>query len=113
VEPTALLRSYFAAWKAADGEALVALLAEDVDAAGPLAAVHGAEAHAASLARSAVLFQDIVVERSVADGDDVLTWFTLRLQDGTDVAAANWCRVRDGRIARVRVTFDPRPMLPA
>jgi hypothetical protein len=23
---------------------------------------------------------------------------------------ANWCHVRDGKIATIRVTFDPRPL---
>jgi len=27
------------------------------------------------------------------------------------VAVANWARVEDGKVRRVRVTFDPRPLL--
>ena len=57
--------------------------------------------------------RDIVVERMVVDGGDVLTWFTFHTNDGTEMPAANWCRVEDGRIHSVRVTFDPRPLLGA
>jgi len=46
-----------------------------------------------------------------ADGSDVLTWFELHAPGADPVPVANWARVEDGKISRVRVTFDPRPLL--
>jgi hypothetical protein len=44
------------------------------------------------------------------DGDDAVTWFDLQTDRGP-IPVANWSRVENGRIARVRVAFDPRPIL--
>jgi hypothetical protein len=41
----------------------------------------------------------------------VLTWFELRTDTAGPMAIVNWSHVEDGRISRIRVTFDPRPML--
>jgi hypothetical protein len=51
------------------------------------------------------------VFRMVAEGDDVLTWFELVPKGGDPIPVVNWSTFVDGRIARVRVTFDPRPLL--
>lgn len=48
----------------------------------------------------------------VADGPDVITWFHLHPADGAEpLPVANWAQVTGGRIRRIRVTFDPRPLL--
>ncbi len=47
----------------------------------------------------------------VGEGDEVITWFELHRDGESPVPVANWARVRDGMIVRVRVTFDPRPLL--
>ncbi len=51
-----------------------------------------------------------VIHRWV-DGSDVLTWFELWTATAGPMAIVNWSHVEDGRITRIRVTFDPRPML--
>jgi hypothetical protein len=52
-----------------------------------------------------------VIHRWV-EGPDVLTWFELRTATaGPRMAIVNWSHVEDGRITRIRVAFDPRPML--
>ena len=43
---------------------------------------------------------------------DVLTWFELRTATAGPLAIVNWSHVEDSRIIRIRVTFDPRPLLP-
>jgi hypothetical protein len=49
----------------------------------------------------------IVIQKMVADGDDVLTWCDLH----TSVAAPlNWCRVK---IVRVRAVVDQRAFFTA
>ena len=41
-------------------------------------------------------------------------WERLRglLADDPPAPTANWSRVEDGRIMRIQVTFDPRPLAP-
>ena len=51
-----------------------------------------------------------VIHRWV-DGPDKLTWFELRTNAAGPLAIVNWSHMQDGRITRIRVTFDPRPML--
>ena len=45
------------------------------------------------------------------DGPDVLTWFELRTETAAPLAIVNRSHVEAGRITRIRVTFDPRPLL--
>jgi hypothetical protein len=40
-----------------------------------------------------------------------MTWFELRTATAGPMAIVNWSHVEDGRTTRIRVTFDPRPML--
>ena len=51
-----------------------------------------------------------VIHRWV-EGPDVLTWFELRTATAGPLAIVNWSHVEDGRITRIRVTFDPRTMV--
>ena len=41
------------------------------------------------------------------DGPDVLTRFDLHITVAPR-PTANWLRIEDGKITRIRVTFDPR-----
>ena len=54
---------------------------------------------------------DVVVKRTFVDGQDVLTWFELHTTIAPPVQVANWSRVEDWKIVRIRATFDPRPLL--
>ncbi|GGM28992.1 hypothetical protein ACFFX1_47650 [Dactylosporangium sucinum] len=54
---------------------------------------------------------DLVVVRTWADGPDVATWFELHTRLSDPCQTVNWSHVEDGRITRVRVTFDPRGLL--
>jgi hypothetical protein len=46
-----------------------------------------------------------------ADGPDVLTWFELRTAAAPACPVANWSHMDNGKIDRIRVAFDPRPLL--
>jgi hypothetical protein len=46
-----------------------------------------------------------------ADNQDVITWFELRTATAGPLPVVNWSHVEDGLITRIRVTFDPRPLL--
>lgn len=104
--------AYFQAWKSHDFAKLRSLLADDVEFAGPLAELDNAEDCVAGLERMSKIMTDIDIEKTFVDGDDVLTWFTLHTSVAESVATANWTQLRDGKIARIRVTFDARGLGP-
>jgi hypothetical protein len=54
---------------------------------------------------------DIVIAKMFVDGDDVATWFDLHTQNAPPCPTVNWSHIENGKINRVRVTFDPRPLL--
>ncbi|MFF4327320.1 nuclear transport factor 2 family protein [Streptomyces sp. NPDC001591] len=106
-----LAGAYFTAWEAGDFETMRGLLAEDVDFVGPLGTAQGTEEALAGLRGLGQVLEKIDVRVRVAEGDEVITWFDLHTSIAPPAPTANWMRVRDGRIARIRVTFDPRGLL--
>jgi hypothetical protein len=40
----------------------------------------------------------------------VLTWLELHTQTTEPLATVNWSHIEDGRITRIQVVFDPRPL---
>jgi hypothetical protein len=59
------------------------------------------------------LMTDIDIKTLVADGEDVITWFELHTEVAPPTPTANCTQVRDGKIAQIRVAFDPREILAA
>ena len=78
------VETYFRTWRERDFAGFRANLADDVTFEGPMATV---------------------------DGADAVTWFDLHTKGGDVLAVANWSHVTNGRVDRIRVTFDPRPLL--
>jgi hypothetical protein len=88
------------------------LLADAVAFRGPLASIDGADACVEGMRRLAQILTDIRVQKRFVDGPDVLTWFDLHTSVAPPAPTANWTHVGDGRITRIQVTFDPRPLAP-
>ncbi len=107
----AVAERYFTAWQAQDEDTLRDILAADVTFAGPLGQAEGREDCIAGLMGMLAIVTDIDVTLQVADGDDVITWFDLHTTLAPPTPTANWSHVENGRISRIRVTFDPRPIL--
>jgi hypothetical protein len=110
-EPTAVTATYFDAWRKGDLAALRSVLADDADFAGPLAQLGNADDMVQTMQRLVQVTTDIVIRKVFADGPDVLTWFDLHTADAPPCPVANWSHVNAGKIDRVRVTFDPRPLI--
>ncbi|WP_316526843.1 nuclear transport factor 2 family protein [Kitasatospora brasiliensis] len=106
-----LAETYFSAWEAGDFDTLRGLLAEDVDFVGPLGTASGAEEALAGLKGLGQVLEKIDVKVRVAEGDEVITWFQLCTSIAPPAPTANWMHVENGRITRIRVTFDPRGLL--
>lgn len=107
-----IARRYFAAWRAKDLEAYRALLADDADFAGPMGQAHGADECVEGMRGLASITTDVVVQQTFGDETDVITWFDLHTADAPPCPVANWTQVANGKITKIRVTFDPRPLLP-
>lgn len=91
-----------------DIERVRPILRDDVDFVGALGSTHGIEQ---TLGGMFAMTEHVEVIKRWVDGPDVLTRFELRTAKAGPLAIVNWSRVEDGRIARIRVTFDPRPLL--
>jgi hypothetical protein len=112
-DPASVVTRYVETWRAKDFDGYQSLLADDVRFTGPLGHAEGVEACRRGIEQLAKITTDIVVEKMVVDGPDVLTWFQLHTTVAEPCAVVNWSRVEGGKISRIRVTFDPRPLLPA
>jgi hypothetical protein len=109
--PKNTMQRYFETWNAHQFDAFEAQLADDVDFAGPLGMARGPAECRAGVEGLSRIAERAEVVRMAADGPDVITWFELHTRAGDAVPVANWATVEDGRVKRIRVTFDPRPLL--
>ena len=112
-DATRLVSAYFDAWRAHDPDALRGLLADDATFTGPLGHSDNADDYQEAIGRMFAITTDVVIRKMLADDDDVLTWFDLHTSVAPPAAGANWSRIENGRIVRVRATFDPREIIAA
>ena len=106
------VETYFAAWQARDFDRLATVFADDVDFVGAMGAVQGPQNCTAGLRGVRGMVDEIAVVRRWIDGPDAITWFELRRHGRDPIPTVNWSHVsEDGLIDRIRVTFDPRPLL--
>ncbi len=110
-DPAELADAYFSAWQAHDWATLRSILTGDATFRGPLGTADDADSCVAGLQGMARTMVSIDVQARVADESDVITWFDLHTSVAPPTPVANWMHVRDGRIAAIRVTFDPRRLL--
>jgi SnoaL-like domain len=110
---TDVMTTYFDSWRAKDFETLRSVLDDAVTFAGPLGTAANAEECLRGLEGMSQIVTDIVVEKMLTDGTDVLTWFQLHTKVAPPASVCNFSQVVDGRVARIRATFDPREILAA
>jgi hypothetical protein len=108
-----LAATYFRAWKAKDFATLRSILADDVTFRGPLGRADDAETCLRGLKGMGQIVTDIVIRHTFVDGADVLTWFDLHTSVAPPSPTANWSHVENGKIDRIRVTFDARELAAA
>ena len=109
--PESVARAYFDAWKDNEVQRVRPLLHAEVEFVGALGTTHGLEDTLAGLGRMFAMTTHVEVVHRWVDGPDVLTWFELQTASAGPMAIVNWSHVEAGRITRIRVTFDPRPLL--
>jgi hypothetical protein len=109
--PGEVAAAYFRAWENSDIDQVRPLLHPDVDFVGALGSTRGAEETLTGLAGMFAMTRQVKVIKRWSDGPDVLTWFELSTPTAGPLPVVNWSHVENGLIARIRVTFDPRPVL--
>lgn len=102
--------TYFDSWRAKDFQAFGSVLADDVVFDGPLAHLEGADDVRRGMEGLGQITTDVVVRKVFTDGEDVLTWFDLHTSVAPPISVANWSHVTGGRITKIQVVFDPRPL---
>ena len=105
------VETYFRTWRERDFAGFRANLADEVTFRGPMGTAEGADACAAGIEGMSQMLSDVVVTQIFVEGDDAVTWFELHTKGGDVLPVANWSHVAEGKVDRIRVTFDPRPML--
>jgi hypothetical protein len=108
---TATMHRYFETWNARDFDGFEAQLADDIAFAGPLGTAHGPAECRRGIEGLSEMVDRVEVVAMAADGAQVITWFELHAGAAGVQPVANWATVEDGKIRRVRVAFDPRPLL--
>ena len=107
-DAAAAAATYFDAWLAGDFDRLRTVLADDVDFQGPMGHVTGIDDCLRGLQGLAQIMTGIDIQKVFDAGTDVLTWYDMATKVADPVPVANWMQVRDGKIARIKVAFDPR-----
>lgn len=111
--PRTIVSAYFDAWRAHDSAALRALLEDNASFVGPLGRADNPDEYARSIQRLFEITTNIEVQKMAVDGDDILTWFELHTSVAPPAPVANWTHIKNGKIASVRATFDPRAIIAA
>ena len=111
-DPAALATTYFESWKDKDFDTLRSILADDASFRGPLGTADDADSCIKGLRLMAEMITDIDIQKMWVDGPDVITWFDLHTTEAPPSPTVNWSHEENGLIARIRVTFDPRPLSP-
>jgi hypothetical protein len=109
-DPGEVAETYFRAWKEKDFDTLRSIIDDSATFRGPLGTADNGEECVAGLRGMSEMITDIVVLKRWVDGPDAITWFDLHTDDAPPAPTVNWSHVEDGRITRIRVTFDPRPL---
>jgi hypothetical protein len=110
--PAQAAERYFETWRQHDFDAFRALLADDCTFSGPLGTAEDGDECRRGIEGMSKIVTGIVIQKMVSDGPDVLTWFELHTNVADEPSATvNWMQVEDGMIRRIRVTFDPRPLV--
>jgi SnoaL-like domain len=109
--PAAVAAAYFLAWENKEISRVRPLLHPDVSFVGAMGATNGVEETLEGLSGMFSMTRQVEVIKRWTDGPDVLTWFALSTATAGPLPVVNWSHVEDGLITRIRVTFDPRPIL--
>jgi limonene-1,2-epoxide hydrolase len=99
------------AWTGGDVESVRGMIHDDVTFDGPLGHTEGVDEYMEGLRGMARLVKGAEQHRVAVDGEDVFIVYDLLTDTAPPIPTVGWYRVREGRIASLRVFFDPRPLV--
>jgi hypothetical protein len=108
-DPLSIVDAYLAAQSARDFEAMRGLLADQGFCyRSPIVVFDRADDFIQYAAVSSGIIIDREIRKVFVDGDDICHFMTYRIQISEKLAveAAQWSRVREGRIQRIEAVFD-------
>lgn len=109
-EPRDVVDRYFTALRDKDFVAMRALLHDLVTFKGPMGATNGSDQYVEAMKRVTASMTGITRNALFAEGEDVCQIYDLTLgEPDATLPVAQWLKVREGRIASVRLFFDARP----
>ena len=103
---------FFDAWTGKDFDRARELLHDDLSFEGPIDTFTDADSYLSSLQGLAQIVTGVDTEKVFIDGDDACVFYVLHTAPVPSARTAEWYRVRDGKIAEVKVVFDARPFAP-
>ncbi len=104
--------TYFESWKRHDFKTLHSLFSDDITFIGVLGEATGAGECTEGLRGLASIMTDIVIQHMWIDESNIMTWYELHTtKTDKPLIVANWSHVENGKITKIRVTFDPRPLI--
>ena len=105
-----VVSEYFSAFGHGDTAAARKLLWDNLDFKGPLDTFTNAGDLMKTLSALAPIVKGMEMQKVLVDGDDVATFYDMLTPMGSS-PIAEWHHVRDGKIDKIRVYFDPRPFV--
>ena len=103
-----VVSQFFAAFERGDIAAARQLLWDNLSFKGPLDTFDNADDYTKAIGALAPIVKGIELRKVLVDGDDVATFYDMLTPMGS-APIAEWHHVRNGKIDRIQVYFDPRP----
>ena len=103
---------FFAAWTGKDFDRARGLLHDDLRFEGPIDQFDSAEPYLKAIQGLSQMVTGAEKQKVFVDGNDVCVIYDLKTGPVPNAPTAEWYRVKDGKIAEIRVYFDARPFAP-
>jgi limonene-1,2-epoxide hydrolase len=85
------------------------LLQDNLEFRGPIDTFHRADEYLHAIQKLSAIVEGVDILRVFEDGNEVSVFCDLKTKTVGTAFVAEWYKVKDGKIASVRVVFDARP----
>ena len=105
-----IIQEYFRAFHSGDANAARQLLADDLQLEGPFEKFDNADDYLQAVAKLGPIVKDVDMKKMWADDNDACVIYDMITDTPIGTAPiVEWHSVRGGKIAEIRVYFDPDP----
>lgn len=85
------------------------LLQDNLEFRGPIDTFHKADDYLHAIQKLSAIVEGVDILRAFEDGNEVSVFCDLKTKTVGTAFVSEWYKVKDGKIASVRVVFDARP----